>query len=452
MALSLFVASSGLAAEPPVPRSDSPRPELAAAMPDDTAVAEAKESGAAIDESAGDASQQRERGGPVPPARFDDLGSRPAPDALPQLIARHSSGRHSSDRNSSDLDRLSNKIHRVLNHYYRRPVNTREQNCWEVMHWIIAYGVKSRVFRDGPTGPAVNSIGWLCYGGKCAGQPLVHLDQGRVAAAKGPRVQGHHGQFLAILAQSKVMKDYSMQVGGRAFTVADLIETEKLGCQTGMELTFKLIALAHYLDLSETWPNSEGEEWSVSRLVQEELKAPIRGAACGGTHRLMGLSYAVHERQKRGESLDGQFRRADVYIRDFHRYTFSLQNADGSFSTDWFKGPGDKEDLERRLQTTGHILEWLAYSVPAEMLEEPRLVRAADYLATMLSTHSDKQWSIGTLGHGLHALALFDERASKARKAAPAPLARRRGRTASFEEEIEAGRPSHDPSPPSVGP
>jgi hypothetical protein len=330
-------------------------------------------------------------------------------------------------------DRLTNKVHRVLNHYYQRSLNTRDQNCWEVMHWIIAYGVKSQIHRGGSDGPPVNSVGWLCYGGKCAGKPLVSVDQGRLTVAKGPQVQGHHGQFLAILAQAKVMKDYPIDLGGQKFTVADIIEAEKLGCHTGMELTFKLIALAHYLDLDETWLNSTGETWSVSRLVQEEIKAPIIGAACGGTHRLMGLSYAVRERQKRGQPLDGQFDRADVYIRNFHRYTFGLQNADGSFSTDWFKGRADKDDLERRLQTTGHILEWLVYSAPPEMLNDYRLTHAVDYLASMLLKNSDKEWPLGTLGHGLHALAMYEERALKDAPPAPTPLARRRARTRSFD-------------------
>ncbi|MGH8164387.1 MAG: hypothetical protein ACREP1_08650, partial [Rhodanobacteraceae bacterium] len=98
------------------------------------------------------------------------------------------------------------------------------------------------------------------------------------------------------------------------------------------------------------------------------------------------------------------------------------------FSTEWFKGAGAKPDLERRLQTTGHILEWMVYSATAEMLDDPRLVRAADYLATMLYQNSDKEWPIGTLGHGLHALALFDERAHKERPPDGAPLARRRSR------------------------
>ena len=69
------------------------------------------------------------------------------------------------------------------------------------------------------------------------------------------------------------------------------------------ELTFKLIALAHYLDSDATWTSETGDEWSISRLIEEEIQSPIIGAACGGTHRLMGLSYAVRERVKHG--LDG---------------------------------------------------------------------------------------------------------------------------------------------------
>jgi len=49
-----------------------------------------------------------------------------------------------------------------------------------------------------------------------------------------------------------------------------------------------------------------GEPWSIQRLVQEELKQPIRGAACGGTHRLMGFSYAVNKRVKRGKPVVGR--------------------------------------------------------------------------------------------------------------------------------------------------
>ncbi len=46
-----------------------------------------------------------------------------------------------------------------------------------------------------------------------------------------------------------------------------------------------------------------------------------RGAACGGTHRLMGLSYAVRKREQRGEPITGIYLEAKKYIDQYHKYT-----------------------------------------------------------------------------------------------------------------------------------
>jgi hypothetical protein len=309
-----------------------------------------------------------------------------------------------------ELKILKTKLRRALAIYHPKRLNTRDHNTWEVMHAIVAYGVQSEMSRGGPGGPPVSSIGWLCYNGVCKDSQLLHIENGRVAARKGVSVQGHHGQFLAILAQSRVPANYPLRVEGRSFKLTDLIESEKLGCETGMELTFKLISLAHYLDLNETWHNKTGELWSIPRLIKEEIRAPINGAACGGTHRLMGLSYAVHNRQARGEPVDGEYRRAKKYTDDYHRYTLALQNPDGSFSTEWFVKRAARPDLSRRLQTSGHTLEWLAYSLSMEELTDPRVIKAVNYLTDMLLTNRDRQWEIGPLGHALHSLVIYDYR------------------------------------------
>ena len=352
---------------------------------------------------------------------------------------------------SKDIDQheaLREQVRGVLDFYRRQMLNSRDNNCWELMHAIVAFGVQSNVRRGAAKGPAVNSIAWLCSGAECAGRPLMYLDHGRITAAKGPYVQGHHGQFLAILAQSKVMPSYPILVGKRSFSVEDLIETEKLSCFSKTELTFKLISFAHYLDSDATWKNSKGETWSIERLIREEIDAPINGAPCGGTHRLMGLSYAVHERIKQGQPVDGEFLRAQTYVDDYHRYTFRLQNSDGSFSTDWFKGRAAKPDLDRRLQTTGHILEWLAYSVPDETLDDPRFIKSVTYLAGILDADRDREWSVGPLGHGLHALALYQERMQRLDEQEPhESVARREVRpsdetpTLEFSPEAEASQP-----------
>jgi hypothetical protein len=111
-----------------------------------------------------------------------------------------------------------------------------------------------------------------------------------------------------------------------------------------------------------------------------------------------------------GLPVTGEFARARKYLDDYHRYAFKLQNPDGSFSTEWFKGPGARPDLARRIQTSGHILEWLSYSLPLDQLDQPRVVKAVSYLSGVLNSGKTEDWSVGPLGHALHALAIYDER------------------------------------------
>ncbi len=312
-----------------------------------------------------------------------------------------------------ELLALRDKVRRVLAMYYPRHQNARDNNAWEIMHAIVAYGVNTQIYKDGPGGEKVNAIGHLCFNYPCAGDRMMFVSNGQIEARRGVGVQGHHGQFLAILAQSHLKSDYPMYVSGKNFTLQDLIEFEKKNCYAGEELTFKLISLMHYLDSDETWNSKDGQQWSIQRLIKEELAQPIRGAACGGTHRLMGFSYAVNKRLQRGEPVVGEFARAQTFINDYHRYTLGLQNPDGSFSTEWFVRKGSSPDIDRRLKTSGHILEWISFSVPQSELTDPRLTKALDNVATLLETNNRHTWEIGPLGHGLHALAIYDSRLFK---------------------------------------
>jgi hypothetical protein len=315
---------------------------------------------------------------------------------------------------SGDLAALRDRLRRVLGLYYTRKLNTRDHNPWEMMHGIIAYGKHTEIFRGGPGAARANAIAYVCGNGPCHGLSLLFLDRGRVNARKGVYVQGHYGQLLAILAQVRTPLDYPLTVGDKSFTLADLLETEKYTCDDGMELTFKLIAFSHYCDSDVTWKNFKGDTWSIPRIIRSELAAPIlSNAACGGTHRLTGYAYAVRNRKRQGKPIDGQWLRAAKYLEDYHRYTLALQNDDGSFSTEWFRRREARPDLDRRIQTTGHILEWLVYSVPAEQLDHPQVVKAVNYLTNLLWSEQSRNWEIGPLGHAIHALVLYDERRFK---------------------------------------
>ncbi|MFM9196329.1 MAG: hypothetical protein ACKOWG_11420, partial [Planctomycetia bacterium] len=97
----------------------------------------------------------------------------------------------------------------------------------------------------------------------------------------------------------------------------------------------------------------------------------------------------------------------------YQQFTLTkLQNRDGSFSTEWFKYPADREDdIDRKIQTTGHILEWLVASLDQEELFQPRVTAAVEFLSAALAREPSREWKIGPLGHALHALTIYQERA-----------------------------------------
>jgi hypothetical protein len=309
------------------------------------------------------------------------------------------------------LVNLRSRVRSVLNGYYRKTLNSREHDPWEVMHGMLAYGVKSRVRQGGPRGELITSVGWLCYNKPCKGLTMMHVTrEGELRAKYGVGLQGHLGQLLAMLAQCHVSADYPIRVGGHEFTIHDLVDAEKKTCYPKSELTFKLLAFQYYLDLNDQWVNDQGLQWDFPRLIREELAQPIRGAACGGTHRLSSLSLTVKARVRRGEPLDGEYARAAEFVQKYHQYAFRLQNRDGSLSTAWFNGRGDESDINRRIKTTGHILEWLCYSLSDEELRDQRTIRAVTYLANLMYSNYDNEWEVGPMCHATHALLLYDER------------------------------------------
>jgi hypothetical protein len=304
---------------------------------------------------------------------------------------------------------MRDNVRRVLRYYYEHPMNTRDRSPWEVMHCALSYEVHSRMLQGGPQGKPVSAVGWLCFNQSCRRMKLMYVDEeGELNVKVGPALQGHRGQLLAILAQAKVSSEYPMQVDGHEFTIRDLIRAEMETCYPRTELTFKLIGLMHYLDSETQWVNDQGMQWNMRKLVSEELKQPIRGAACGGTHRLSGLTLAYKTRQARGESVDGEYAQAQRFVAQHQMYTFRTQNRDGSFSTNWFQGREDEEDIDRKLKTTGHMLEWLLYSSTDRELKSAGTTRAMYFLTNLMWQNRYRDWEAGPLGHAIHALVVYD--------------------------------------------
>jgi hypothetical protein len=289
--------------------------------------------------------------------------------------------------------------------------NIEGRSPWGIMHVAISLGQFSEAQYQNRK---VNAVNWLLNNGQCRGERLMYLDgDGKLQTRSGPGFEGHEGQLLAILAQSAVEPHTEIFVESKQFTLLDLIKKEMDSCQAGTELTFKLIGLSYYLDSDATWKSSDGETWDIQRLISEEIKQPINGVACGGSHRLMGLAFSLQRRRLQNRPVDGEWARAETFIQDYKQYTLSLANADGSFSTNWFEGREAMDNSQRRLQTTGHILEWLVFASDDQEVQDPRVVRSVNYLASLMLEDSETEWSVGPKGHAIRALDLFYRRVYK---------------------------------------
>ncbi len=306
-----------------------------------------------------------------------------------------------------NVARMQSSMRACLAHYYADAEVANERSNWGMMHAIMVYGIDTKVVVDRKT---YSTIAWIAGNNACRGQRLLASDNGRIVVRSGVGLQGHQAQMLAVFSLCNVPDHYPLYADGQKFSMQDVIREEQLACKVGAELTFTLIGLAHYMDTDASWTSSDGETWDFERLIREELSQPIVGSACGGTHRLMGFAHALRKRRAEGKPIDGQWQRAEKFTEDFVDYAYRLQNRDGSMSTNWFEGREDQDSMDRKVQTTGHMVEWLLTLTPDSQLQNPRLVAAVRYLLMSLYNDRDHDWSIGPKGHALRSLAMYYER------------------------------------------
>jgi hypothetical protein len=339
-------------------------------------------------------------------SRIGDLGE----DAGPSVTLDYIGMPAQQIKISPYVRQMKPGISRTLQYFYDRPEIAAGRSNWGMMHAIMVYGVDTRC-AVGNTN--YSTIAWIAGNNICRGQRLLTQENGRLKAKSGVGLQGHQAQMLAVFSLCDVPTNYPLYAGNSKYSMQHLIEEEKLACKSGEELTFSLIGLSHYLDTDAQWIAADGQRWSCARLIREELTQPINGVACGGTHRLMGYAHALRNRRAEGKPMTGQWARAEQYVRDFVNYTYSLQNRDGSMSTNWYEGRGDNRDVDRKIQTTGHMVEFLLTATPDSQLQDPRLVRAIAFLMNSLNRDLEHEWKIGPKGHALRSLAMYHDRIFK---------------------------------------
>jgi hypothetical protein len=280
---------------------------------------------------------------------------------------------------------------------------------WTIFHGILGLG-PAMTLRNPETRERIHAIDYICNGGELRGLLFIPTKHG-LDVQIGPLTvgQGHQDQFVAEMAQWGMPADQKFLVQGKEYTFMDFVRHAQMRARvtTNQELSWAILLLGQYLGTDISWTNGFGEKLHFEDLVRHELNASVEQAPCGGTHQLFGLSWVYHLHLQKGGLREGVWQGiADktVQYRDLAR---KYQNSDGSFSTDFFRGPGDAADKQLRINTTGHTLEWLALALSDAELKEEWVQRAANALALMILDMQGSPIEGGSLYHAVHGLLLY---------------------------------------------
>ncbi len=313
---------------------------------------------------------------------------------------------------SAPPDALRQRIEAAIDTVRRRQLRT-DNGFWTVFHGILGLGPSVKLL-DPVTGKEVNALDYLAAGGKVPGVRFIPTPTG-LDVETGPGTfikQGHQDQFVAEMVEWGVSPQRKFVVDGKDYTFDDFLRFSKAraSVQTPQELEWALVIIGTRYGTDISWTNAFGENLRFEDLVRAELGKDVDKATCGGTHLLFGLSWVYHLHLQHGGEATGVWKELADRTAAYKKKALELQNADGSFSTDFFRDRANAPDLTLRINTTGHIFEWLSLALSDEELREPWMQAAASTLAMMFLENERTGIEGGSMYHAVHGLLIYTSR------------------------------------------
>jgi hypothetical protein len=306
---------------------------------------------------------------------------------------------------------LEGRVEAALRQVRARDLLT-TNSFWTVFHGILGVGPGATLL-DPVTGKRVNAIEYIRNGGEVRGMEFIPTRDG-LEVRIGPQFvgQGHPDQFVAELTEWGVTPPTKFLVHGKEYTFMDFIRQAQARTRLtpGSELTWTIVVVGTHLGTGCHWKNAAGEDIHFEDVVRHELDEPVDSAACGGTHRLFGLTWAYYLHLRHGGKKEGVWNDVPVKLAEYEEKARRFQNPDGMFSTRYLAGPGNARDPQLRIGTTGHVLEWLALALTDEQLREPWVRDAANALSLAILDNGGSPVESGALYHAAHGLRIYHDR------------------------------------------
>jgi hypothetical protein len=371
---------------------------------------------APVDPAAPPDTKSAEQGPPMPPPPGPAPGValppfQPMPGTMPPGVGKPS---------DAVLQRLDLAIAQVR----ARQLRT-DNGFWTVFHGILGLG-PSVMLEDPLTGRKVNALDYMASGGKIPGMHFIPTADG-LDVETGPGTfekQGHQDQFIAEMVEWNVAPERKFRVGGKDYTFGDFLRYSKAHASATMnqELEWALVIIGTHYGTDAEWTNAYGEKVRFEDLVRAELDKDLDKAACGGTHLLFGLTWVYHLHCQHGGKPVGVWKDVADRIATYKRKAREAQTPDGTFSTDFFKERTNAPDVNRRINTTGHVLEWLALAMTDDELKEPWVQEAANALAMLFLGNDHTPLEGGGMYHAVHGMLIYTSRVYGADKLPDASL------------------------------
>lgn len=309
---------------------------------------------------------------------------------------------------------LKERLATALQHVHERDLTTTHA-FWTIFHGVLGMGLETELV-DADTRKKIKFTDAIRIGEKIRGMefdPSVDGVDVRIVEGSGA-FQGHQDQFIAEMIQWGMPLEQKFMVRGEERSFADFCKFSKAKASVHekQELSWAIIVIGEmYGTNNHSWTNRKKEKLHYDDVVRYELSETIENAACGGTHRLFGLTWAYHRHRERGGKTEGVWKDVVNKIEEYKRNAKTYQNkSDGSFSSNYVSKPGYAKDVQGRIGSTGHTLEWLALALTDEELRQPWMEEAAVALCNMILENSSRDIDGGSLYHATHGLHIYYDR------------------------------------------